>query len=69
MKYRLIVNGVSFYTNDRQIDSGVGSDTTINSAVQVAKQMMGKNRGLSTTVAVYDNKMKRTSVDVQIDKL
>lgn len=69
MKYRLIVNGVSFYTNDRQIDSGVGSDTTINSAVQVAKQMMGKNRGLATTVAVYDSKMKRTSVDVQIDKL
>ena len=69
MKYRVIVNGVSFYTTKRQIDSGVGSDTTINLAVSAAMVSMGRSRGIGTTIGVYDGKMQRHDVAVQIDRL
>jgi hypothetical protein len=36
MKYRVIVNSVSFYINTTQIKNGVGDTTSINLAVKSA---------------------------------
>ena len=69
MKYRVIVNGVSFFTTGRQINAGVGSDSSINVAVMVAKKMLGKSNGVATTIPVYDQRMTRQSFAVQIDKM
>lgn len=70
MKYRVIVNDVSFYTTARQIQLGVGSNTGINIAVQEAKKGLKRGTtGYVTSVRIYDSKMNPTEYMVQIDRL
>jgi hypothetical protein len=42
MKYRAIVNGVSFYTTTRAIQNGVGDFTKINDALRMAMVELDK---------------------------
>ena len=52
MKYRAVVNGVSFYTNTRQINDGVGDYSPVNLAVRMALATLKKNkeyRGIAST--------------------
>ena len=68
---RVIVNGVSFYTTKRRIESGVGSHTSVNMAVRSVFELMQtrpKLKGISTRIAVYNHKMEQEYFDVQIDK-
>jgi hypothetical protein len=66
---RVIVNGVSFYTTPARVVRGVGSDSTINMAVQTVYRMMKKtDQGLATRVAVYDHKMQQQYFEVQINR-
>lgn len=67
MKIRVIVNGVSYYTTRAAIKKQVSSDFSMqNTALYHALYMMGKNLGIGTTVALYDNKMVKHSFDVQL---
>jgi len=66
---RVIVNGVSFYTTESRVKNGVGDSTTINAAVRVAYELLGKSTGIATRVPVYNHKMQQQSFDIQIDRL
>lgn len=66
-KIRAIVNGVHFYTCTRAIVKQTVSDSgTQNTALFVALDKMGRDRGIATTVVVYNSRMKRSSYDVQL---
>jgi len=52
-KFRVIINGVSFYTTAGQITEGVGDFTQINRVVSSALEMLGGpngNAGIGTTI-------------------
>jgi hypothetical protein len=67
---RVIVNGVSFYTTESRVKSGVGSDTTVNSAIRAVYGLLKKKeQGIASRVAVYNHKMQQQYFDVQIDRL
>ena len=68
-KIRAIVNGVSFYTNDASIKRGVGDFSLINTAVQLCRDEMGKGLGLAKTFAIYDSKMQKTEISVQLTRV
>ena len=65
MKYRIIINGVSFYTTAKQIKSGVGDSIDVNYAVRYAYNSLGKFEGLATT---YHHN-GRDPLQVQIDRI
>lgn len=44
MKYRVIVDNISFYTNTRSIKNGVGDHTSVNFAVQTALTKLKHHR-------------------------
>jgi len=71
MKYRVIVNGVSFYTTGAAIKRGVGDFVGVNAAVrQVFERMQTAIEiGLAASVTVYDDRMQSTRYDVQISKV
>ena len=71
MKYRVIVNGVSFYTTSAAIRRGVGDFVGVNAAVrQVFERMQTAIEiGLAASVTVYDDRMKSTVYNVQISKV
>ena len=69
MKYRVIVNGVSFYTTGAAIKRGVGDFTLINTVLQLCREEMGEIRGLARNYTMYDGKMNRTEIAVQLTRL
>lgn len=68
MKYRVIVNGVSFYTTKAAIQRGVGDYSLINTAVRLCFEEMGKDLGLAKNFTLYDHKMNKTVISVQINR-
>ena len=69
MKYRVVVNGVSFYTSMSAIKRGVGDFSLINTAVRLCAEEMGKSEGFGKTFTIYDSKMRKSTFDVQISKV
>lgn len=69
MKYRVIVNGVSFYTTTAAIKRGVGDFSLINTALQLALEEMGNDQGIGKSYSVYDHKMQKTTISVQLTKV
>lgn len=69
MKYRVIVNGVSFYTTGAAIKRGVGDSVSVNTVVRELFENLFNAVGISSTMTVYDHKMNRVKYDVQISKL
>jgi hypothetical protein len=69
MKYRVIVNGVSFYTTGAAIKRGVGDFVGVNVVVRQLFEDMHNAIGIASTMSVYDHKMNRVSYDVQISKV
>jgi len=69
MKYRVIVNGVSFYTTGAAIKRGVGDSVTVNTVVRQLFESMFNAVGIGSTIHVYDQKMNRVSYHVQISKV
>lgn len=67
-KIRAIVNGVSFYTTSTAIKQRrVGDSALLNSALEIMLEMKGKYPSVGRNIAVYDDKMKRHSFDIQLD--
>lgn len=67
-KIRAIVNGVHFYTTTTAIKQRrVGDSATLNSALEIMLDMKSKYKSVGSTIAVYDDKMKRYSYDIQLD--
>lgn len=66
---RVIVNGVSFYTTESRVKSGVGDNTLYNTAVRLCYEEMGKSGGLGKNYTLYDHKMNKTVISVQLDRL
>jgi type I restriction-modification system DNA methylase subunit len=67
--FRVIVNGVSFYTTEKRIkDRSVGSDSNLNEAIYQLYSNLFNATGIATTTVVYDSKMKRHSYDIQINR-
>ena len=69
MKYRVIVNGVSFYTSGAAIKRGVGDSVSINVVVRQLFENMFNAVGIGSTIHLYDHKMNKVSYDVQISKV
>lgn len=69
MKYRVIVNGVSFYTTGAAIKRGVGDSVAVNTVVRQLFENMFNAIGIASTMTVYDHKMDRLKYDVQISKI
>lgn len=69
MKYRVIVNGVSFYTSAAAIRRGVGDSVSVNTVVRQLFENMFNAVGIASSMTVYDHKMQPTRYDVQISKV
>jgi len=69
MKYRVIVNGVSFYSTATAIKRGVGDSIAVNTAVRLCAEEMGDSLGLGKSLVFYDNKMTKSTFDVQLSKV
>ena len=69
MKYRVSVNGVSFYTTGAAIKRGVGDFVGVNTVVRQLFEDMHNAIGIASTMHVYDHKMNRVSYAVQISKV
>ena len=69
MKYRVIVNGVSFYTTGAAIKRGVGDSVAVNTVVRELFGNLFNAVGITSRMSVYDHKMNRVSYDVQISKV
>lgn len=69
MKYRVIVNGVSFYTTGAAIKRGVGDSVSVNTVVRQLFENLFNGIGIASTMTVYDNKMNQVKYDVQISKV
>jgi hypothetical protein len=69
MKYRVIVNGISFYTTGAAIKRGVGDSVNVNVVVRQLFENMHNALGIASTMSVYDHKMNRVSYDVQISRV
>jgi hypothetical protein len=61
MRYRAVVNGVSFYINTRQINDGVGDYSPVNLAVQMALATLKKNKEYSGIASTFNG------MNVQLD--
>jgi hypothetical protein len=68
-KVRVIVNGVSFFTTKAQIMRGVGDNASINYFVQSALKECIRDgiKGLGRTYHMYNEKMRSTPLDLQIN--
>jgi len=69
MKLRAIINGVSVFTTSTAIKRGIGDFSLINTALQLALIEMGEDQGIGKTYRIYDDKMKKTEITVQISKV
>jgi hypothetical protein len=69
MKYRVIINGISFYTSRAAIERGVGDNSLQNTALKFALDCMGKSLGIGRSVHLYDSKMNKQTFDVQISRV
>jgi hypothetical protein len=69
MKYRVIVNGVSFYTTGAAIKRGVGDSVSVNTVVRQLFENLFNGIGIASTMHVYDHKMEKVTYDVSISKL
>ena len=70
MKIRAIVNGVSFYTTKTAIKNRrVGDFSLQNDALLYVLTLMGKNKGMGTTVKYYDHKMVPHKFDIQLSEV
>jgi hypothetical protein len=69
MKYRVIVNGVSFYTTAAAIKRGVGDSVSVNTVVRQLFENLFNAVGIASTLTVYDHKMNPVKYDVQISKV
>ena len=67
-KIRVIVNGISFYTTHAAIKRGVGDSSSVNVAVrQVYDEIMSEGiLGRLRTVSIYNHRMEKESLNVQI---
>jgi hypothetical protein len=68
-KYRVKVNGISFYTTKTAIERGVGDCVSVNTVVRQLFGNMFNAVGIATTMTVYDHKMNRVKYDVEIRKV
>jgi hypothetical protein len=70
MKMQVIVNGISFYTSKRALrERRVGSDSNLNVALSQVYENLFNAVGISTTISLYDHKMKQHTYDIQMRKL
>lgn len=69
MKYRVIVNGISFYTTGAAIKRGVGDSVSVNTVVRQLFENLFNGIGISSRMHVYDHKMERVTYDVSITKI
>jgi hypothetical protein len=70
MKMQVIVNGISFYTTKRALrERRVGSDSNLNVALSQVYENLFNAVGISTTISLYDHKMKKHTYDIQMRKL
>lgn len=70
MKLRVIINGVSIYTTPHRIKRGIGDFSSINTVCQLALDDMDPDSvGLCRTYVLYDGKMRKTEITVQISKV
>ena len=69
MKYRVIVNGISFYTTAAAIKRGVGDSVSVNAVVSQLFENLFNGIGISSRMSVYDHKMEKVTYDVQISKV
>lgn len=55
-RFRIIVNGISFYTTAGQIADGVGSSTSLNKVCRIALDTLKENgdAGIGTRIENYD---------------
>ena len=67
MKYRVIVNGVSFYTTAAAIKRGVGDFVSVNTVVRELFENMFNAVGIGSTMTVYDHKMRPERIAIQVD--
>ena len=69
-KIRIIVNGVGLYTTVGDSDS-IFSTTYHRQAVQQTLHLLAQEKcgGIGHTVTVYDHRLDRQSVQVQVDLL
>ena len=69
-KFRVIVNGVSFYTSEKAIkECRIGDNSTINSAVNCLYKNLFNASGIAQTFYAYDSKMVRNSYAIQLNRL
>ena len=69
-KFRVIVNGVSFYTSEKAIkECRVGDNTTINSAIKCLYGNLFNATGIAQTIYAYDSKMNRNSYSIQLNRM
>ena len=66
MKIRAIINGVSVYTTPTAIKRGIGDYSLINTALQLALTDMGTSRGIGRDYHIYDSKMRKSTISVQL---
>ena len=69
MKYRVIVNGVSFYTTGAAIKRGVGDSVSVNTVVRQLFENLFNGIGISSRMSVYDHRMEKVTYDVSISKI
>jgi nitric oxide synthase oxygenase domain/subunit len=66
---RVIVNGVSFYTTESRIKRrSVGDNSNINEAIFQLYSNMFNATGIVSTMTLYDNKMRKHSFHIQINR-
>ncbi len=66
-RVRVIVNGVGFYTTVKGMTEMCFTDQRV--AVWTALERISREgiRGFASHMSVYDNKMKKTNIDFQVD--
>ena len=66
--YKIIANGISFYSSLRDIMEGVGDITSFNSALKEAMVRMGDNHGIATSISKVDEFGNAVVYNIQIDR-
>jgi|CryBogDrversion2_11_1035321.scaffolds.fasta_scaffold71034_2 hypothetical protein len=69
-KFRVIINGVSFYTSEKAIkEARIGDNSTINQAVKCLYGNLFNASGIGQTFYAYDGKLNRTAYAIQLTRL
>jgi hypothetical protein len=69
-KFRVIINGVSFYTSEAAIKQcRIGDNSTINQAVKCLYNNLFDSTGIVQTVYAYDSKLNRNAYAIQLNRL